>query len=110
LSAWVAVPQSAGDNGLWMTTRGLGRFGLPELQVHDVPPALARSWTTALTGLARALVVRWAHAVERARGEAFVRMPHDLTVTEADAVFAYGAIPGPDAGQRSVLVQLRPDA
>ncbi|MFI5910125.1 DUF2314 domain-containing protein [Dactylosporangium sp. NPDC051541] len=108
-SAWVAVPQSTGDRGLWMTTRGLGRFGLPELQVLDVPPTLARAWTSALTGLARALVVRWAQAVERARGEAFVRIPHDLTVTEADAVFAYGSIPGPDAGQRSALVQLRLD-
>ncbi|GAA3453052.1 DUF2314 domain-containing protein [Dactylosporangium matsuzakiense] len=110
LSAWVAVPQSPGDRGLWMTTRGLGRFGLPELQVHDVPPALARAWTSALTGLARALVVRWAQAVERAAGAAFVRMPHDLTVTEADAVRAYGAIPGPEAQERATLVQLRLDA
>ncbi|WP_433617732.1 DUF2314 domain-containing protein [Dactylosporangium sp. CA-139114] len=109
LSAWVLVPQSAGDRGLWMTTRGLGRFGLPELQVNDVPPTLARAWTSGLTGIARALVVRWAQAVERAHGEAFVRMPNELTVTAADAVRAYGEVPGADAEARSTLVQLRLD-
>jgi hypothetical protein len=109
LSRWVVVPQSAGDRGLWMTTRGLGRFGLPELQVNDVPPTLARAWTSALTGIARALVVRWAQAVERANGEAFVRIAKELTVTAGDAVRAYGDIPGPEAEARSTLIQLRLD-
>ncbi|WP_426503792.1 DUF2314 domain-containing protein [Dactylosporangium sp. McL0621] len=107
LSAWIVVPQSAGDRGLWMTTRGLGRFGLPELQVLDVPPTLARAWTSALTGIARALVVRWAQAVERAAGEAFVRLPDELNVSAADAVRAYGDIPGAEAEQHATLIQLR---
>ncbi|GAB3826468.1 hypothetical protein [Dactylosporangium cerinum] len=55
LVRWVLVPQSAGDRGLWMTTKGLGRFGLPELQVLDVPPVLAGSWTRVMSGAA----ARW---------------------------------------------------
>ncbi|WP_432972000.1 DUF2314 domain-containing protein [Dactylosporangium sp. CA-233914] len=109
LSRWVVVPQSAGDRGLWMTTRGLGRFGLPELQVIDAPPALARPWTSALTGIARALTVRWAQAIDRVRGEAFVRIPKDLTISAADAVWAYGDEPGPEAPRRTAAVQLRLD-
>ncbi|WP_433044219.1 DUF2314 domain-containing protein [Dactylosporangium sp. CS-033363] len=109
LSAWVLVPQFEGDRGLTMITRGLGRFGLPELQLLDVPPALGRAWTSALTGIARALVVRWAQAVERAAGAAFVRVPDDLTVTAADATLAYGNPPGPGAQARAAVVRLRLD-
>ncbi|MEV6930531.1 DUF2314 domain-containing protein [Dactylosporangium sp. NPDC051485] len=109
LSKWIVVPQSAGDRGLWMTTRGLGRFGLPELQAEDVPPTLAGAWTSALTGIARALLGRWARAVEHARGEAFVRLAADLTVTAADAILAYGGAPGPAEEAREARVQLRLD-
>jgi hypothetical protein len=37
----IIVPFSIGDRGLgWMTTRGLGKFGLPDLELRDVPPNL----------------------------------------------------------------------
>lgn len=37
----IIVPFSIGEKGLgWMTTRGLGKFGLPDLELHDVPPNL----------------------------------------------------------------------
>jgi hypothetical protein len=37
LSDWVLVLHSAGNRGLWVTSKGLGRFGLPELQAGNVP-------------------------------------------------------------------------
>lgn len=37
----IIVPFSIGDRGLgWMTTRGLEKFGLPDLELRDVPPNL----------------------------------------------------------------------
>ena len=42
LADWVQVPQSPGPLGFWLTTKGLGRFGLPELQTENVPPQLIR--------------------------------------------------------------------
>jgi len=53
LTRWVLVPQSPGERGVWMTTKGLDRFGLPELQVIDVPPALAGPWTGRLRRVGR---------------------------------------------------------
>lgn len=39
----IIVPFSVGDSGLgWMTTRGLQKFGLPDLELKDVPPQLQR--------------------------------------------------------------------
>jgi uncharacterized protein YegJ (DUF2314 family) len=37
----IIVPFSIGDRGLgWMTTRGLGKFALPDLELRDLPPNL----------------------------------------------------------------------
>jgi hypothetical protein len=94
LVRWVLVPQSAGDRGLWMTTKGIGRFGLPELQVLDVPPALAGAWTRVMSGTASALVRAWTRALQ---GEpSFVALPSRIVVGTADVARAHGHEPGPD--------------
>ncbi|MEV4514023.1 DUF2314 domain-containing protein [Dactylosporangium sp. NPDC049525] len=104
LVRWVLVPQSPGARGLWMTTKGLERFGLPELQVLDVPPALATAWTRVMSGVAAALVREWARAL---RGEpSFVELPCRLVVTAADVARAYGHEDGTD---RRAEVRLRLD-
>lgn len=43
-SQHIIVPFSVGqDSGLgWMTTRGMGKFGLPDLELRDVPPNLSK--------------------------------------------------------------------
>jgi len=56
LSNWLKVINSAGDKGLWMTSRGLARVGLPDLQSVDVPPQLENSWSYVMTGLAWKIV------------------------------------------------------
>lgn len=39
----IIVPFSVSDSGLgWMTTRGLQKFGLPDLELQDIPPNLQR--------------------------------------------------------------------
>ena len=59
LADWMSVFHSAGIGGLGMTTKGLGRFGLPELQARNVPPQLGQAWTRVLTGLASSLLGSW---------------------------------------------------
>lgn len=106
LADWVLVLQSAGHLGLWMTTKGLGRFGLPELQVHGVPPQLGDPWTAILSGIAGRLLDLWLDAL-RQRGEsAFAQPPAEFEVSEADVADARGSYA---RGDRHALVRLALD-
>ena len=91
LADWMLVFQSAGIGGLWMTTKGLGRFGLPELQVRNVPPQLGNAWTHVLTGLASSLLGVWLNALRDRAEPAFAQLPAVLEVGEADIARAYDA-------------------
>jgi hypothetical protein len=91
LADWMDVFQSAGIGGLWMTTKGLGRFGLPELQVRNVPPQLGHAWTRVLTGLASNLLGTWLNALRDRAEPAFAQLPAALEVGEADIARAYDA-------------------
>ena len=53
---WIIVIASQDTGGDWLSTKGLGRFGLPELSTKNVPPHLAAPWTCVLNGLAQALL------------------------------------------------------
>ncbi len=106
LADWVLVFQSAGSGGLRMTTRGLDRFGLPELQVRNVPPQLGRAWTHVLNGVASRLLGTWLHALRDQAGPAFARMPERLEIREGDIARAYDA---PGAGGPAVAVRLTVD-
>ncbi len=55
ISEHILVPFSRNqESGLvWMTTRGMGRFGLPDLEFRDVPPHLANLLTPVLHGVAQ---------------------------------------------------------
>jgi hypothetical protein len=90
LADWIAVFQSAESEGLWMTTKGLGRFGLPELQVRNVPPQLGQVWTTVLKGLASRLLGTWLTALRERAEAAFAQLPAVLEVREGDIARAYG--------------------
>jgi hypothetical protein len=91
LADWVLVFQSAASGGLWMTTKGLGRFGLPELQVRNVPPQLGGAWTHVLNGVASRLLGTWLHALRDQAGSAFAQLPVLLEVREGDIARAYDA-------------------
>ena len=104
LADWMLVFSSAGIGGLRMTTKGLGRFGLPELQVRNVPPQLGQAWTHVLTGLASSLLGIWLTALRDRAEPAFGQLPAALEVREADIARAYDA---PDtAGLRRSPVRL----
>lgn len=103
LSDWVLVLQSAGRQGLWMTTKGLGRFGLPELQVSNVPPQHGTPWSSLLRGISAALLDLWLDALRARNGAAFAEVPGTFDVTEADVASAFNADP---QGGGHMLVQL----
>lgn len=48
---------------LWMTTKGMGRFGLPDLELRDVPPNLAEPLLPVVNGVAQWAVDRAMHKV-----------------------------------------------
>jgi len=103
LTDWVLVFQSAGPGGLRMTTKGLGRFGLPELQVRNVPPQLGRAWTRVLNGVASRLLVIWLRTLRDQAGSAFAQLPELLEVREGDIARAYD---DPRADGPAVAVRL----
>lgn len=107
LTRWIMIPQSPDGAGLWMTTKGLDRFGLPELQVIDVPEDLAAPWTAALNGVATALLDTWYEALEGQEEPPFVNLPAELIISSSDVAEAYGeTAPEPE---RTTSVRLRLD-
>jgi hypothetical protein len=107
LADWVQVFQSDEDNGLWMTTKGLGRFGLPELQIRNVPPQLGQPVTLASSGLANRLLDLWLEGIgESGEEPRFATLPALIEVGEADVAAAYMTEP---RGGGTVAVRLTSD-
>ena len=75
--------------GLWCTTKGLGAFGLPELQAHGVPTTIGPDWAAVMTGVALRLLEVWVDALS-ATTASFVEIPALVDVTEGDVARAYG--------------------
>jgi hypothetical protein len=107
LSLWLQVFLAAQTSGLRITTKGLGRFGLPELQLHNVPPQLGRPCTMALTGLASRLLGLWWAALRGDSRPAFVELPATVEITGADVARAYHTETG-GGGQATVRLAIDP--
>jgi hypothetical protein len=86
LADWVEVCL----DGQCLATRGLGRFGLPELRVSDVPPELRPPWTLALNGLGRRLLELLRCELRRGGETAFLQIPAEIRISRADIGRAYG--------------------
>lgn len=102
----VLILESPGTRGLWCTTKGLGGFGLPELQTLDVPLAIGLAWAHALNGIALRVVERWIEAIHGATA-AFIEFPALIEFTVGDVARAYG-VEDPGGGP-SATVELRLD-
>jgi hypothetical protein len=105
LTDWVLVYQSAGPRGMWLTTKGLGRFGLPELQVGNVPPQLGEPWDALMKGIATRLLSLWNEALRTRDGATSAEVPSTFDVREADVALAYGTKASGD-GKAPVLLTL----
>lgn len=110
MSRWAMVIHSPDENGSWFTTKGLGRFGLPELQTFGVPPHLAAPWGSVLSGIAGALLRTWVGALREADNATFVPVPSILAVTEEDVARAYATEGNGLGGEARVAMRLDPAA
>lgn len=86
---WSKVLNSDSSNGLWMTTRGLARIGLLEVQSIDVPPQLEDSWSYVMSGLCWKLA-KLSNAELKA-GKQEVELPSIIALTDKDLGDAFAS-------------------
>ncbi|GLW63800.1 hypothetical protein Arub01_20440 [Actinomadura rubrobrunea] len=103
---WMLLPHTAGRHGFWFTTRGLARFGLPELQTENVPPPLVETWGRFLNGVARRLLDLWLAALSAGAPPPVVELPEIVSVGLQDVAAAHGER---TVLRREVAVRLRLD-
>ncbi|MFI0351744.1 hypothetical protein [Actinomadura sp. 9N407] len=120
LTDWILLPHtpvSASDAAhasdasdeewFWFTTKGLARFGLPELQTEHVPSRLVEPWGRLLNGLASRLLGLWLDEIPAGEQPVFVELPEIVSVGLRDVAAAQGA---EEPAGREVRVRLRMDA
>ncbi|MQY04199.1 hypothetical protein [Actinomadura macrotermitis] len=106
LTDWMLLPHTAGPHGFWFTTKGLARFGLPELQTENVPPPLLEPWGRLLNGLARRVLDLWLDELAAHETPLVVDLPEIVSVGLQDVAAAQGAA---EQMRREVSVRLRLD-
>lgn len=86
----ILVPYSRDERSglLWITTKGMGRFGLPDVELRNAPPNLAQSLMPVINGLAQ----RLADTAVRAVMEADDNAPPDTLVLPAEFRFDFSDI------------------
>lgn len=89
LADWVVLPHSMEQDLLWFTSKGMTRFGLPELQSHGVPEPLANAWGAVLTGIGEVLLRDHQQALDEDPSAALREMPAQHTVSLRDIAAAY---------------------
>ncbi|MDP9444487.1 MAG: hypothetical protein M3P83_09140 [Actinomycetota bacterium] len=89
LADWVVLPHSVENGLLWFTSKGMGRFGLPEVQSRQVPERLTNAWGAVLTGMAQVLLADHARAQDEAPGRAFRELPAEHEVSLRDIATGY---------------------
>jgi uncharacterized protein YegJ (DUF2314 family) len=104
---WFRVVMSSEKGGLWITTKGLCRFGLPDLQALEVPPQLDNAMTSVMTGIGWNISQRFIAHASKNRTATHFDLPAVLDISEADIAEAYGS---ESSESESVKIQLRFDA
>lgn len=106
LTDWMLLPHTSGPHGFWFATKGLARFGLPELQTENVPPALVVPWGRLLNGLARRVLDLWQERLPAGEQPLVVDLPETVSVGLQDIAAAQGT---DEPLRREVAVRLRLD-
>jgi hypothetical protein len=101
---WILLLHTEGQHGCWFTTKGLGRFGLPELQAEGVPAHLVDQWGRILNGLARRLLDLWLAELRAVDRPDAVELPEIVAVGLQDVAAAHGTT---ETMRREVSVRLR---
>jgi len=108
----IMVPFSIGDRGLgWMTTRGLGKFGLPDLELRDLPPNLDKL-SLFMNGVAQYLVeATFREVAARKANIDRLELPAEISIDRAQVARALRAKPDePPADDVRVTAAIRFDS
>jgi len=89
LADWLVLPHSMEAGGLWFTSKGMTRFGLPELQSHHIPEPLANAWGAVLTGIGQVLLRDHELAMAEDPSTALREAPAEQMVSLRDIASAY---------------------
>jgi hypothetical protein len=113
LADWMVLPHSLEQGLLWFTSKGMVRFGLPELQSHGIPEPLANAWGAVLTGIGLVLLRDHGQALAEAPSTALREMPaeHEVSLRDIAAAYSDEARFGGDSGldvARTFRVELDP--
>ncbi|GAA2435596.1 hypothetical protein GCM10010191_57830 [Actinomadura vinacea] len=103
---WILLPHTPGPHGFYFTTKGLARFGLPELQTENVPAHLVEPWGRLLNGLASRLLGLWLDRLHPGEHPVLIDLPELVSVGLQDVAAAQGA---EAETHREVQVRLRLD-
>ncbi|MFI0483992.1 hypothetical protein [Actinomadura sp. 9N215] len=106
LTDWMLLPHTPGPHGSFFATRGLARYGLPELLTENVPSGLVDPWGRILNGLARRVLDLWLDALPAGEQPLTVDIPEIISVGLRDIAAAQGA---DEPLRREVAVRLRLD-
>lgn len=89
LADWVVLPHSMDQGLLWFTSKGMTRFGLPELQSYGVPEPLANAWGAIMTGIGEVLLRDHEYALTEDPKAALRETPAQHQVSLRDIAAAY---------------------
>ena len=110
----IVIPFSRDRRGLcWMTTKGMSKFGLPEIEIVDVPPDLPDSLVFVMNGLAGILVKASMRSFrDETDFEKSFRLDPEFRITSREIADAQGEDPvDPKEGVRgwtTIRVEYRP--
>ena len=107
---FVRCPFSRQPDGYsYMTTLGLGRYGVPELQILDIPIINVDHLGWCLSGVSQVVAGMVLGAAARATPVSQLQFPLETELTARDIETAYARIPetGPDASVR-LRLELKP--
>lgn len=86
---WHSFDHVDGREATDVSTRGLERFGLPELVARDISAAAVPAWDAILSGVSH-LVLRRLGKAEESRSKPELRLPAEMPLTVRDIAVAYG--------------------
>ncbi|MBA3993473.1 MAG: hypothetical protein C0469_08095, partial [Cyanobacteria bacterium DS2.3.42] len=81
---WIKVLTSKSETGCWMTSRGLARTGLPDLQAVEASPQLAEPLPYVMTGLAWKIANKFAIDLSQNPRLTSFALPADIEISELD--------------------------
>ncbi len=112
VARYILVPMSVGADGhVWMTTYGMPRFGLPNVELRQVPPGLHERLVGIVNGVAQHFLGRALEAAAAAaHGLSRLLVPDEIELSTNDVALAFGAAPEPEAKSARIRLSWDPQA